>query len=166
MIELTEDTVQEFIKEGTKVIKVWAEKCNPCVQYAPTVDAVLAELPNIEAAALQINLDQQVSPFRRKYMKVKGDIKDLRPAVFLFKDGDLVDALWGINSQDGLHNFLTKDRTLTPSVQQELNNPHEFAKVASVTDLKASMWELNEGIKNSQMVYEIFFNELQSRKGS
>jgi thiol-disulfide isomerase/thioredoxin len=143
--------------DGRLVVKVWDDGCPYCVEYSPIFDKVTKEL-GVTTCSFKVPRNAP-SAFREKYMLENGVEKKSVPATLVFENGHLANIAWGRLHEPQLKAFLTTGEL--PSKKQP--NPQEWATTASNNDLKASMWELGEQIKNNQMVYDIFYNELQRR---
>ncbi len=82
------------------VVDFWAEWCGPCKQIAPALDTLAKELAG-KVKIAKINVDEnQDSPTR---MGVRGI-----PALFLFKDGEVVSNRSGVASYAALKDWINE----------------------------------------------------------
>ncbi|MCY4151540.1 MAG: thioredoxin [Aestuariivita sp.] len=80
------------------VVDFWAEWCGPCKQISPALDTLAKELAG-KVKIAKINVDEnQDSPTR---MGVRGI-----PALFLFKDGEVVSNRSGAASYAALRDWI------------------------------------------------------------
>jgi len=150
----------EITPNGRFVVKVWDDGCPFCVEYAPIFDKVVAEL-NMPNCSFKVPRNIP-SAFREKYMLENGKEKKSVPATILFEGGQVVNIAWGRLFEPQLKEFITTGQ-VAPKAPP---SPHDYAKTASSNDLKASMIDLGEQIKNNQIIYDIFYQELQRRNNT
>lgn len=90
---------QEFeneIKEGIVLVDFFADWCGPCQMLGPELEAL--EQEDQDFKLLKVNVDEESDLAGRfKVMSI--------PALFLFKDGKLVDQALGYQPKDVLRDF-------------------------------------------------------------
>lgn len=78
--ELTAENFDEKIKEGKVIVDCWAPWCGPCRMFGPEFEAASKES---DAKFFKVNVDEQQAIAQK--LGVRGI-----PAIFFFKDGELV----------------------------------------------------------------------------
>lgn len=83
-VAVTDDTFDTEVKEADLpvVVDFWAEWCGPCKQIGPALEELSEEL-NGKVKIVKVNVDE--NPNSPAQMGVRGI-----PALFLFKDGQVV----------------------------------------------------------------------------
>lgn len=84
--ELNEQNFNENIKEGYSIVDYWASWCRPCLMVAPIVDELSKEMSNIKFFKVDVDANSLLA---EKY-----NIASI-PAIFLYKDGELVNKVVG-----------------------------------------------------------------------
>ena len=101
-MELTDKTFNEIIAEGDRPVLVdfWAEWCMPCRVVGPTVDQIAEEYQGkVAVAKFDVDQGQQTA--------AKLGITAI-PSLILFKDGEPVDRLTGVNSKETIAEMIEK----------------------------------------------------------
>jgi len=98
IIELTDDTFEEVIKEGVTLVDFWAPWCGPCRVQNPVISKIADEIGD-EAKICKINVDEHKSAARQ--MKIKNI-----PNIIIFKDGEAVKQLIGAKPKYVIMNSL------------------------------------------------------------
>ncbi|MEZ6023334.1 MAG: thioredoxin domain-containing protein [Hyphomonadaceae bacterium] len=88
--------------KGLIAVDIWAPWCGPCRMMAPNFAAAAERLTG-EAVFLKMNADQCQTPAR---LGVRGI-----PALFLFKDGKMVDQKAGLMTADALTQWIQSARS-------------------------------------------------------
>ena len=96
-IDLTSENFEATIAEGVTMVDFWAPWCGPCRMIAPVVEE-LAEDFEGKATIAKCNTDEEHE------IAVKYGIRSI-PAIYFFKDGEVVDQMVGAASKDA---FATK----------------------------------------------------------
>ncbi len=83
-VAVTDDTFDTEVKEADLpvVVDFWAEWCGPCKQIGPALEELSEELDG-KVKIVKVNVDE--NPNSPAQMGVRGI-----PALFLFKDGQVV----------------------------------------------------------------------------
>ena len=81
-----------------EVIKFGAEWCNPCKQLAPIIDNIKSDYPNITFT--NVDVDNDTDELSGKYT-----VRSI-PAVFIEKDGKVVDKFVGLKSEQEIRKML------------------------------------------------------------
>ena len=99
--ELTTASFQDEVAfyPGTVIVDFWAPWCGPCRMLSPIVDELAEELPAVKV--MKCNTDEEMA------LAIRFGI-DAIPAVFKFKNGQLVGRSLGLVSKDELRRFMTE----------------------------------------------------------
>lgn len=96
VVELTEENFKSEIldESGVAVVDFWAEWCGPCRMMGPIFDQVSEEMAG-KAKFGKLNVDEaQTIAAEYGIMSI--------PTLVIFKDGDKVDQLVGVQDKDAL----------------------------------------------------------------
>lgn len=175
-MELLEDQVQDFIKDGKSIIRTWDEGCGYCTKYEPIFNEYVNE-SGIKAGVLRIHVlpkktkpgevktseqiaEEQklkISAFKRKYMKqeTSDQTREIVPGTFVFENGELKARHFGAMSKEELKALVEGYETPKPKeqpVQQKLY--HLFAQKGEIVHnleiLQANLQRVNQEIINLQ----------------
>lgn len=94
--EVTDQTFAEEVlqHEGVALVDFWAPWCGPCRRIAPIVEE-LAETYAGRAKVLKMNVDEnQMTPMQYGIQGI--------PTLLIFKNGQLVDTMVGLQSKQTL----------------------------------------------------------------
>ena len=80
-IEVTDDTFESTVTEGTVLVDAWASWCGPCRQFAPVYEQVSEKHPDVTFAKLDTEANQQVAAAL--------EIQAI-PTLMAFRDGIMV----------------------------------------------------------------------------
>ncbi len=101
-IELTNETMEETIKDGVVLVDFWAPWCGPCRMIAPVIEQLAEEFEG-KAKICKVNTEEQ------EELMVKYQIRSI-PTILIFKNGEIVDQSIGATNkaalQDKLNNCL------------------------------------------------------------
>jgi thioredoxin 1 len=91
---ISDVTFQNETEAGTVLVDFWAPWCGPCKMIAPILDELSAELGDT-AKIVKINVDDNPeSAAKYNVMSI--------PTLLVFKDGQVVDQLVGLQSKERL----------------------------------------------------------------
>ena len=109
------DNVQTFtdsnfeeavVKSGTLVlVDFWAEWCGPCKRLGPTVDSLATDYAGIVTIG-KLNVDDNPDT------TVKFNVRGI-PALLLFKGGQVVDQIVGLQPKENIKRVI--DKHVTPA---------------------------------------------------
>ena len=89
------DNFDELINKETVVVDFYADWCGPCKMLAPNLE----RLTDVEV--IKVNVDEFEDLARRfGIMSI--------PAIYVFKDGNIVDSKVGYQDFDELNNWISK----------------------------------------------------------
>ena len=95
---LTSANFEELSSKGTVLIDFWATWCGPCRMLGPVLDQVAEEMGD-EAVVAKINIDEEQD------LAVKFGVRSI-PALFILKDGEVVESFVGVKDKSTLVNSL------------------------------------------------------------
>ncbi|GFZ81428.1 thioredoxin [Paenibacillus marchantiophytorum] len=91
---ISDATFQSATESGTVLVDFWAPWCGPCKMIAPILDELSAEVGDA-AQIVKINVDDNPeSAAKYNVMSI--------PTLLVFKDGQVVDQLVGLQSKEKL----------------------------------------------------------------
>ncbi|WP_274654401.1 thioredoxin [Paenibacillus humicola] len=93
---LTKDTFNQTIENGVTLVDFWAPWCGPCKMQLPIVEELSTELSG-KANIAKINVDEEPE------IASQFGVMSI-PTLILFKDGQPVDKMVGLQSKDALKN--------------------------------------------------------------
>lgn len=98
---LDKNNFKEEIGSGVVLLDFWAPWCGPCRAIAPTLEKLAAEF-NDKATIAKVNTDDY--PELAQEFEVMGI-----PALFVLKDGEIVDRFTGVQPISVLQASITKN---------------------------------------------------------
>ncbi|MFC6334966.1 thioredoxin [Paenibacillus septentrionalis] len=93
-VVLTKDNFNQSIENGVSLVDFWAPWCGPCKMQLPIVEELATELEG-QATIGKINVDEQPE------LAAQFGVMSI-PTLILFKDGQPVDKMVGLQSKDAL----------------------------------------------------------------
>lgn len=93
-LEITDANFDDTVKSGVVLVDFWAPWCGPCQMQGPIV-ARLAEAYEGKAAVGKVNVDEnQGTAAKFRVMSI--------PTLMIFKDGEKVEQLIGLQTEERL----------------------------------------------------------------
>lgn len=92
--ELNAENFDETVKSGVVLVDFWAPWCNPCRMLGKILEQLAAELPS-DVTIAKVNVDEN------REIAVKFEVMNL-PRIFIYKDGNIVHDLAGVQSKPKL----------------------------------------------------------------
>ena len=99
MIEVDDNNFDEFIKEGTSLLKIGSEWCGPCKTIAPIVESISTEYSNAKFGMM----DADSSPQTMQKLQVRNI-----PTILIYKNGFVVDKHVGMATKAQLKGLIDK----------------------------------------------------------
>ena len=94
---VNETEFDETIKTGVTLVDFYADWCGPCKMLAPILEELDNEYPDI--SFIKVNCDDEIKLAERYgIMSI--------PAVFMFKDGNIIGNTGGYRGKDEMNNFI------------------------------------------------------------
>lgn len=100
IITLTTENFSSEIAQGVVMVDFWATWCMPCKAMAPVIEEIAGQTKG-KVKVGKLDIDQN-GPVANQY-----GIQAI-PTILIFKDGQLVETLVGIQSKAALVNALSK----------------------------------------------------------
>ncbi|MGX7058577.1 thioredoxin [Vagococcus humatus] len=98
VIEVTDKTFEQEMKEGLVLVDFWAPWCGPCRMQGPILDDLAGELEgSLTVAKLNVDENPEVAG-RFGIMSI--------PTMMVFKDGEAVKTMVGVHRKDQLTDIL------------------------------------------------------------
>ena len=99
-VALNEKNFEDTIKSGVTLVDFWAEWCGPCQMMMPILEE-LTEIMGDKATVAKLNVDE--APSLAAQFRVMSI-----PTLIIFKDGQPVDQMVGVQQADALKAALEK----------------------------------------------------------
>ncbi|AJY74587.1 thioredoxin [Paenibacillus beijingensis] len=93
-VALTKDNFTQSVESGVSLVDFWAPWCGPCKMQLPIVEELSTELEG-QATIAKINVDEEPE------LASQFGVMSI-PTLILFKDGQPVDKMVGVQSKDAL----------------------------------------------------------------
>lgn len=93
-VALTKENFSTSVESGVSLVDFWAPWCGPCKMQLPIVEELATELEG-QAVIAKINVDEQPE------LASQFGVMSI-PTLILFKDGQPVDKMVGVQSKDSL----------------------------------------------------------------
>ncbi|MFF2889888.1 MULTISPECIES: thioredoxin [unclassified Paenibacillus] len=98
-VALTKDNFTQSVESGVSLVDFWAPWCGPCKMQLPIVEELAGELSG-QATIAKINVDEEPE------LASQFGVMSI-PTLILFKDGQPVDKMVGLQSKDALKNKIS-----------------------------------------------------------
>ena len=95
VLDLTAETFDETVKSGVTLVDFWAPWCGPCQMQTPILEKQVAPAMSGRAKVCKVNVDEVQD------LAVRYGVKGI-PAIFIFKDGEVVQQFTGLQRGDAL----------------------------------------------------------------
>ncbi|MBW5445974.1 thioredoxin [Cohnella sp. CFH 77786] len=93
-VAITKDNFNETVAQGVSLLDFWAPWCGPCKMQLPIVEELAEELKG-QATIAKVNVDEEPE------LASQFGVMSI-PTLILFKDGQPVDKLVGLQSKAAL----------------------------------------------------------------
>lgn len=93
-VDVTKDTFNATVSEGVSLLDFWAPWCGPCKMQTPIVEELAEELKG-QATIAKVNVDEEPE------LASQFGVMSI-PTLIVFKNGQPVDKLVGLQSKDSL----------------------------------------------------------------
>ena len=97
---LGKDNFNDTIANGVTLVDFWAEWCGPCRMQLPILEEVSEEIGE-KATVGKINVDHELELAQRF------GVQSI-PTLILFKDGEIVDTMVGVQAKETLVDKINK----------------------------------------------------------
>ncbi|RXJ59928.1 thioredoxin [Candidatus Marinarcus aquaticus] len=97
-IDLTQDTIEQTIKEGVSLVDFWAPWCGPCRMIAPVIEQLAQDFEG-KAKICKVNTEDEQD------LTMKYGIRSV-PTILFVKDGEVLDQIIGATSKAALEEKL------------------------------------------------------------
>lgn len=101
-LELTDQSFDQEIKEGVVLVDFWAPWCGPCKMQGPIIEELAEELKDrtgVKVSKLNVD-DNQAKAGEYQVMSI--------PTLKVFKDGQVVETMVGLQSKESLLELINK----------------------------------------------------------
>ncbi|WP_276353437.1 thioredoxin [Cohnella caldifontis] len=95
-VAVTKDNFNQTVSQGVSLLDFWAPWCGPCKMQLPIVEELSEELQG-KATVAKVNVDEEPE------LASQFGVMSI-PTLILFKDGQPVDKLVGLQSKAALQN--------------------------------------------------------------
>jgi len=101
-LELTDQSFDQEISKGVVLVDFWAPWCGPCKMQGPIVEDLSQDLKDKEGVKVsKLNVDEnQAKASQYQVMSI--------PTLKIFKDGQVVETMVGLQSKETLLELINK----------------------------------------------------------
>ncbi|MEI4800050.1 thioredoxin [Bacillus sp. NPDC077411] len=100
IVNVTDQTFAAEASEGLVLVDFWAPWCGPCKMIAPVLEEIDAELGD-KVKVVKVDVDENQETAR------KFEVMSI-PALFVLKDGQVVDQALGYKPKEALAELVSK----------------------------------------------------------
>lgn len=100
VINLKSDTFEKQVTTGVTLVDFWAEWCSPCRFQLPILKEVADEIGD-KAVIAKVNVDEELE------LAGQFGVQSI-PTLILFKDGQMIDIMVGVQSKEVLIEKISK----------------------------------------------------------
>lgn len=100
VINLKSDTFEKQVVTGVTLVDFWAEWCSPCRFQLPILKEVADEIGD-KAVIAKVNVDEELE------LAGQFGVQSI-PTLILFKDGQMIDIMVGVQSKEVLIEKISK----------------------------------------------------------
>lgn len=97
---ITDQNFDEATKSGVTLVDFWAPWCTPCLMLGPVIEELGTEYKD-KANIYKLNIDENPE------IQGKFNVMSI-PTVMVFKDGQVIDTMIGVQHKDVYLNALNK----------------------------------------------------------
>lgn len=98
-LELTTDNFKDTIATGVTLVDFWATWCGPCRMLGPVIDEIATEITDADICKVDCDTQRDIA--------VEYGVSSI-PAIFIFKDGEIVESFTGVQSKGALTEAVKK----------------------------------------------------------
>ncbi len=92
-LNLNDSNFKDTIKSGVTLVDFWATWCGPCRMLGPVIDEIAGELSDADICKVDCDENRDIA--------AEYGVSSI-PAIFIFKDGEIVESFKGVQSKDAL----------------------------------------------------------------
>ena len=160
---LTKENFTETLKEGKWVIDAWKSGCSFCDDYKPTFEEVASKMNGPSGIKFATIKADDARDFVMKYLKFKVGEHAGSPTTIFIENGEMKRRKTGALTAETLTNFVNgKFEETKPETPKNLS-PEEYARVASLDQLKVAAYDAMKNRDFHQGLVNLFDTEITRR---